>query len=496
MKVCFLLQRKFAYLGHEFAVVLKEKYNVTDFCGYVFLRHSYNYLKNQKEINYSSLLLDEDIHLRYKDEKLDLEYLKKIEKEYGIPNLWPYIELDRIIRNGQLVREYPYNQTKYSHEELMRMLQVRIKAIIEFLETEKPDFLIYAAIGSISGLLMYHIAKKMGIKVLSISFSRVENYYLFSEHYSNFTSVDELFNKFKVNDQKHELFDEAKKIVDKFINQPRMIEVDIDSYLKRSKLSKQMSFLKPKKIYKYFVWLYRSIKRSFDQDLKNDYSSINPYLKVLDQFKRKLRNLRGFSDLYDQPDYQENFVFFPLHEEPEIAITLLAPYYCDQINLIKQIAKSIPIDFKIYVKEHPGMIGYRPRNFYKELKKIPNLKLINPGVNVYKILPHAKLITTITGTAGFEALYFKKPVITFGDVFYNSISAVKRCSELDQLPYLVKDQIENFNFNENEFINYISCILSESVTISFQHLWFNETDKQKKMNQLIPLVDLFIKKFK
>jgi hypothetical protein len=35
MKVCFYLQRRFAFLGHEMAVLLKEKYGVKDFCGYV-----------------------------------------------------------------------------------------------------------------------------------------------------------------------------------------------------------------------------------------------------------------------------------------------------------------------------------------------------------------------------------------------------------------------------------------------------------------------------
>ena len=49
MKVCFLLQRRFAYIGHKLAIILKEKYGVEDFCGYVYLRSSFEFLKKQTE---------------------------------------------------------------------------------------------------------------------------------------------------------------------------------------------------------------------------------------------------------------------------------------------------------------------------------------------------------------------------------------------------------------------------------------------------------------
>ena len=56
MKIGLFLHRSFAYVGHELAVILKKKYGIRDFCGYVQTRGSYEFLKNQKEIKYSSLL--------------------------------------------------------------------------------------------------------------------------------------------------------------------------------------------------------------------------------------------------------------------------------------------------------------------------------------------------------------------------------------------------------------------------------------------------------
>src|SRR3989338_3014275 len=91
MKICLFLHRQFAYMGHNLARLLSEKYGVKEFCGYVQLRSSYDFLTSQKDIMYTDLLLDEDIHRRYVSEKVDMEYLKALEREYGIPNLFAYI---------------------------------------------------------------------------------------------------------------------------------------------------------------------------------------------------------------------------------------------------------------------------------------------------------------------------------------------------------------------------------------------------------------------
>src|SRR3989338_8403281 len=127
-KICFFLQRSYAFTGHALAVWLQEKYGVTEFCSYTGVRRMHEFLKSQKDILYTELLLDEDVHNRYKNEKLDLSYLRALEKEYGIPNLWPYLTVDR----------------------------------------EKPDVAVFSVIGAVPSLLLYHIAKKRGIRIAHI----------------------------------------------------------------------------------------------------------------------------------------------------------------------------------------------------------------------------------------------------------------------------------------------------------------------------------------
>lgn len=494
MKICFVLQRRFVYVGHQLAVHLKERYGVNDFCAYVYLRPGHQFLKFQKDINYSSLLLEEDVHNRLKHEPLNLEYLKNLEKEYGIPNLWPFLEVDRIIRFQQLVREYPYDTPKYTHEEMMRLVQVYAKAIIKWLEQEKPDCVFFSLIGGLGSYLIYRIAQSLGIKTIIIGQTRIGTRHVLSERPIYLSWVDEIFEKLKKG--KASSFEqEARALFENFEKSPRFHNQEvIDFYLNRTSRRAQLDFLQPNKSFRYLRWLLRTIKNYYFSGIKNDYSTVSPWNAMRDQIKRKFRILFEPSDLYDEPKTGEDFAYFPLHFEPEIATLFYAPFFTDQLWVIKQIAKSLPLHFKLYVKEHPAMVGYRSLHFYRELKKIPNVKLIHPSVKNAILLPEAKLVLTISGSAGWEALFFKKPVITFGDVFYNRVSMVQKITDITELPKVIQDQLANYSFNENEFIKFIAAILEDSVEVDLTRLWEREPDFAKKKEGIKPLADLLAQK--
>ena len=76
----------------------------------------------------------------------------------------------------------------------------------------------------------------------------------------------------------------------------------------------------------------------------------------------------------------QKYVYFPLHVEPEKVLHLGAPLYTDQIAIIRNIAKYLPIDYILYVKEHPGMEneGWRDPKYFEKIKEIQNVQLIHP----------------------------------------------------------------------------------------------------------------------
>jgi len=491
MKACLIFQRRFTIVAHKVAIELKKNHGVNEFCGYVYLNKAAAFLRKQGDIDYGTLLVDEEIHDKSAREKLDWDYLETLEREYGIPNLWPYLTVDRVIRYGMGVREYPHDTSPYTHEDMARMLQTTAREIIAFLEREKPDFIYMLAVGALGLKLLYYIAKKKGITVIVGSETRIEGGYAFSEDYRTFSFAERRFMELMRGAQSPSEAD-AKKWLYDFRQKPSSYSFLVGDYKKSGSRLEAYSWLTPWKLARSFGWLSERIARTMRT--KRDYLEQSPWWFLVDAMRRKFRLIRGYSDLYDVYDPREQFVYYPLHLEPEIAMLVFAPRWTDQANLIKQIAESLPLSFKLYVKEHPAMVGFRTRQYYRELKKIPNVKLIHPNHDSYTIINDARIITTVTGTTGWEALMLKKPVITFGDIYYNALSMVKKCTEIEGLPYLVKEQLENFTFNESELVHFVSALLEDSKNIKLNELWEKGLDTASEQRSVSGLCTLLMEK--
>jgi hypothetical protein len=108
------------------------------------------------------------------------------------------------------------------------------------------------------------------------------------------------------------------------------------------------------------------------------------------------------------------FVFFPLHVEPEIAMQGKSPEFLVQLAAIISLSRNLPAGTLLAVKEHLIAIGRRPRDFYNQISELKNVVLLDTHELGVDVIRHAKVVATITGTAGMEAATIGKPVITFG----------------------------------------------------------------------------------
>ena len=155
----------------------------------------------------------------------------------------------------------------------------------------------------------------------------------------------------------------------------------------------------------------------------------------------------------------EKFVFFPLALQPERGIEIVAPFYVNQAEVITNIAKSLPVGYKLYVKEHPSMRfrHWRDISYYKKILNLPNVELLHPSFNTKIILENCELVITISGSLGLEAALYKKPSIVFSDVNYSSIPSVHRLSDWEELPNAIRESLkkEVKLSDVNEFINLL-----------------------------------------
>lgn len=443
------------YLHHAIAVTLKKRYGVQNFSGFVRGYQLYEFLKNQKEIKYEPIVALQDIFLKSLKLKIDHEYLASLEKEYGLPTLWMYPLADRDMLT--------FNRyTSYTHEELMKIIQGYFKYITELLEEAKPDFIIMPMAENMGLLVLHEVAKRMKIPTLIIFPTRIgDRIAIFRNTFDQWDKIYEIYDRL----MKKEYKSPYKKDAVKYIKEFRARGGTYSSYLPQYAGLQEFytSILRTP-----FKTLRRALHYFYNYHfgyLKNDfmYKNKSPLKLALAELEiRARRATLKNSNIFEKPDYKEQYVYFPLHFEPEIATMLLAPFYIDQITLIENIAKSLPINFKLYVKEHPMMFGLRPVSSYERLSKVPNIRLIDPSTPSYELSKNARLVTTITGTSGWEALMFKKPVITFGRVFYNKLDMVIKIKDMTSLPELVHDALENYKHDEEQLTNFVAAVFEGS----------------------------------
>ena len=113
-----------------------------------------------------------------------------------------------------------------------------------------------------------------------------------------------------------------------------------------------------------------------------------------------------------------------MHVQPERSIDVMAADYSDQIAVIKIIRRALPIACILYIKDHPASDGAQPQNFYKEITKIPNTKMVFRNYDSSKLINNSRIIFTISGTVAFESALLGKPSVVFSNTFFSKLSSI------------------------------------------------------------------------
>ena len=114
-----------------------------------------------------------------------------------------------------------------------------------------------------------------------------------------------------------------------------------------------------------------------------------PFIYSLSVFKNYISYLR-IKKLYLKLSKLKNnkYIYFPLHVPNDLALTLRARKYYNQLNFIEElIAKTKKFNIDIVIKEHPARIGAINASKILNLKKkYENLKILKPWENTYNII--------------------------------------------------------------------------------------------------------------
>lgn len=177
------------------------------------------------------------------------------------------------------------------------------------------------------------------------------------------------------------------------------------------------------------------------------------------------------------------YVYFPLHYQPEMTTNVIGGKYVNQAKAIYDLRKVLPAEYTIVVKENPIQDWYmREKGFFKIIDSLPNVVYAPLDTSSYHLSQNATSVATIAGTAGFEALYYRKPVICFGMPWYKFLPGVFDFNEIKDI-----NEVLNFTYNNKTLQTAIDQFTSKLYKgfLPERHtkIW-NKHDLDLKLNAL------------
>lgn len=412
------------------AYYLQSQLNA-DFFGIVDINSNpKKFFKTQKLVNFEKIWFYHD-NIKKSYQKPDLEYLANFEKTYKI-DLWKLALNERFF--------YKHNRFyKFHKEEILSILEQELKLYESVLDEVKYDyFLTYDPVFHHQKLLL-DICKVRGIKILSVCYTGIKNKIIISENGGTF-DLD-----------KNSLENFTQNKIHQSNNEKNSYDSVWHTYLegKTHKFSNKLIAL--------LAYL-----RDTDSELtttnfmyygKSKFKVIKDAINLEFKRRKNFRFLQKTTTLY--PELNISYVYFPMNINEEMNLLHYASYYTNQIEVIRHIAKSIPIDYMLYVKDHigTGLRGWNEINYYKEIMEIPNVTLIHPHFDNNILLQNSKLVITVRGTTAYKAVKYGKPSIIFGQQPIEIIPSVFKVDSLHNLPNLIQSAL-NYNVNTTYYEKY------------------------------------------
>ena len=395
---------------------------------------------NQNFVNYKKIWFYHDAIK--KNEKYSLDYLEKFEKKYKI-NLWLLAYNERIFYNFN-----PYYT--FSTDEVLSILEQECRFFETILEKIKPEFLIISLPWQHQGELLVQMCKTKGIKILMINTSELgggsKNWTISEGLGKNFYNKEII-----TNNSKNTSF---KKLQDQ-----------LESWKSNANMTK-ISQEKPenRKLKRMIAGLEMLSGNNENADTHFSYYGRNKTKIIKNEIfsELQLKKRESFINKNFNKNYSKNekIIYFPLHMEQERSLLIDAPFFTNQLEVIKHVVKSLPIGYELLVKEHPFMKfrGWREISEYKEMMNLPNVKMIHHSVNSLDLIKNCKLVISINSTAGFEAAFYEKPSINFQRRGYSILSSSFVVNEINELPQLIRKALQT-KVNPNELDVYVQSIM-------------------------------------
>ncbi len=432
------------------AYYMQQKIDSKFYAVFDVTNHPKNFFKNQKLVSFENFWFYHDF-IHELDKKPDLEYLSAIEKKFNL-NLWEMACNDRMF--------YLYNDYhKFTSNEILRILELECRNFEKILDEVQPDFLITPETALRPHSLFHKMCKSRGIHILMLNHANFENYCYISKDRHKMNFIDD-FNNIKSDNL----------TLDDLLNRLKSFQLSnhLTNYYKQQKNSIS------DKIKAAIQFLFISS----NDNIKTHYTyfgrkKLRVLIKeIIFSLKRRYREFFINNNFSKNTYFETPIIFLPLHQEPERSLLIAAPFFTNQIETIRHVAKSIPMGHTLVVKEHPSQgpaRGWRQISDYKDMLDIPNTIFLHPSISSEEIIQKSSLVISVGGTSSFEAAFYGKPSIIFADMDYALLPSVSRLKSLNELPNLISESL-SLKIDPSFLEKYIKIL--EKNSFEFNYLDF------------------------
>lgn len=412
----------------------------------VTLDNRWNFLL--KNSNFTLVNLGNYLKTNWNRTIITNELLEKYENKYGNNHdLSFFINVDRLIND--------VNKKKFkTWEDKLKFLLLHFDFWEEFFEKYDVDAFYTTGTAFLALLAGMAVAQHKGVRFKVIYTTRAsEPRVVFVDNYEDrWTSVNNVYEELL----KRELRPEEKGFAKSYLKEFRQ-KAKKPAYMGHSW---HISGFRRPYVKEFLRRVERKIVYKWGRD-RFDYVTPPPLRRALKETKVIVKR-KFLTSFYFKTGKSLNkkYIFFPLQLQPEESADIWGKWYSNQIATVEYISKALPLNYKLYVKEHKVAVGKREGllSYYEKLRRLPNVVLVHPFADSHEVIKHADLVIVISGTVGWEALLYGKPVITLGNVFYNNSGLVYKVSDLGELKKAIRHLSKNYQLDKDKLLKYILAL--------------------------------------
>lgn len=353
--------------------------------------------------------------------------IRKLETKYDI------IPLRRLLWSEM-------HEKHFSEERMIFHLIAHFEFWEGFLKENKIDGIVSERPSILSTSVLWVVCQKLNVRFLDFINIGIDGRIVFSTSwYGDIDSFKETFETVEI-DKESKIFMKSISYLKRMKTQPSKPEYISKNLVTGKKITGNQLYQQFPRIGP-ISQLQRRIRTIFDARTYYITQSITQYfLSLLGVYLRVgvHRFVKVFENNIDS--IKERFFLFPLHMLHEWSdYPWMGLKYPNMTTLIEEIASCIPLGCKLYVKEHTTNFPEKSFSFYRSIKKIPQVKLIDRHEDTYKLITNSEGIITLGGTMGWEAMIFGRPVIILGEAWYKVLPGIFQAKSNEHLVELLQD---------------------------------------------------------